>query len=95
LAVILDGRVGKGLVQRHRGKDTRIEAGMAAMRWLVHGYGYDITGADVWAAYSYTMKAAENVGRRAETHGRIRALVQKEAQPDRFVTKVIGRELGL
>jgi len=41
------------------------------------------------------MKAAENVGRRAETLGRIRALVQKEAQLDRFVTKVIGRELGL
>ena len=72
-----------------------IEAGMAAMHWLVQGYGYEITGADVWAAYSYTMKAADNVGRRAETHGRIRALVQKEAQPDRFVTKVIGRELGL
>jgi hypothetical protein len=72
-----------------------IEAGMAAMHWLVQGYGYDITGADVWAAYSCTMKAAENIGRRAETHGRIRALVQKEAQPDRFVTKVIGQELGL
>jgi len=72
-----------------------IEAGMAAMHWLVQGYGYEITGADVWAAYAHTMKAAENVGRRAETLGRIRALVQKEAQLDRFVTKVIGRELGL
>jgi hypothetical protein len=72
-----------------------IEAGMAAMHWLVQGYGYEITGADVWAAYSYTMKAADNAGGRAETHGRIRALVRKEAQPDRFVTEIIGPELGL
>ncbi len=72
-----------------------IEAGMAALHWLVQGYGYEITGADVWAAYAHTMEAAENASRRAETLGRVRALVQKEAQPDRFVTKVIGRELGL
>ena len=26
-----------------------VEAGLAALRWLVEGYGYEITGADVWA----------------------------------------------
>lgn len=24
---------------------------MLALQWLVHGYGYEITGADVWGAY--------------------------------------------
>jgi len=71
-----------------------MEAGMAAVSWLVEGYGYDITEADVWAAYATTMRAADNARRRDETHGRIRALVQKQGQPDRFVTTVIGRALG-
>ena len=29
-----------------------VGAGLAALHWLVQGYGYEITGADVWAAYS-------------------------------------------
>ena len=44
-----------------------MEAGMAALRWLVEGHGYEITGLDVLDAYSHTMKAAENVGRADET----------------------------
>lgn len=72
-----------------------VEAGMAALYWLVQGYGYEITGADVGAAYSNTLKAAENAGCRDRIRRRIRALVEEEAQPDRFVTRMLGRELGL
>ncbi len=72
-----------------------LEAGMAALRWLVEGYGYEVTSLDVWAAYNHTMKAAENAGSRAETLGRIRRLVASETFGERFVTKIIGRELGL
>ena len=72
-----------------------VEAGMAALYWLVQGYGYEITGADVWAAYSNTLEAAKNAGRGDKIRGRIRALVEQEAQSDRFVREVIGRELGL
>jgi hypothetical protein len=25
---------------------------LAALRWLAAGYGYEITGADVWSAYA-------------------------------------------
>jgi len=71
------------------------EAGMTALKWLVAGYGYDITGADVMSAYSYTMKAAEVAGRKAETFERIRTLVAGEVSGDRFVTKVLGLTLGL
>jgi hypothetical protein len=72
-----------------------IEAGMTALKWLVAEYGYDITGADVMSAYSYTMKAAEAVERKSETFERIRVLVAGEVSGDRFVTKVLGRTLGL
>ena len=72
-----------------------IEAGMAALRWLVEGYGYDITGLDVLDAYSHTMKAAENAGCAEETQRRIHDLVARESFGERFVTKVLGRQLGL
>jgi hypothetical protein len=72
-----------------------IEAGMAALRWLSEGYGYDITSVDVLNAYTYTMKAAENAGCGDETRQRIHALVCKETFGERFVTKVLGRKLGL
>ena len=72
-----------------------IEAGMAALHWLVEGYGYEITGADVYSAYTNTMSAAENAGRPDEVRQRLREVVGKETQPDRFVARMIGQELGL
>lgn len=71
-----------------------IEAGMAALHWLVEGYGYEITGLDVLNAYAHTMKAAENAGCAAETQKRIHDLVAREPSGERFVTKVLGRQLG-
>ena len=72
-----------------------IEAGMTALQWLVEGYGYEITGLDVRSAYAHTMKAAENVGCADETQQRVRALVMRESFGERFVTKILGRQLGL
>jgi hypothetical protein len=72
-----------------------VDAGLAALRWLVHGYGYEITGRDVLDAFSYTMKAAENTGRTDEVLEQVRALVAAEASGERFVTKILGARLGL
>ncbi len=71
-----------------------IEAGMAALHWLVEGYGYEVTGLDVLNAYTFTMQAAENAGRAAAVRQRIRELVARETFGERFVTKVLGRQLG-
>jgi hypothetical protein len=72
-----------------------IEAGMAALRWLVEGYGYEVTSLDVSEAYSFTMRAAENACAAAETQERIRTLVAAETFGERFVTRVLGQRLGL
>ncbi len=72
-----------------------LEAGMAALHWLVQGYGFDITSADVRAAYTATMQAAEEIGRAEETRILIRDLVANETSADRFVGKHLARELGL
>jgi hypothetical protein len=72
-----------------------VEAGLAALHWLVLGYGYEISGADVRAAYENTMEAAEHAGRREEVRTRVRDLVASETFGERFVTKILGRELGI
>jgi hypothetical protein len=69
------------------------EAGLLALYWLVQEYGYEITGADVWAAYSCTLKAAERIGRADEIRAHIKRMVG--ARPGGFVARILGRELGL
>jgi len=72
-----------------------LEAGMAALRWLVKGYGYEITSLDVWAAYDYTLQAAGYAGCESETFARIHALVSKENNGGCFVAEVLSYKLGL
>ncbi|MBK6463027.1 MAG: hypothetical protein IPF92_18770 [Myxococcales bacterium] len=72
-----------------------VSAGLLSLYWLVQGYGYEITGADVWDAYRATLAAAERHGSAAEVRERVRKLVAAEGAGERFVTKVLGRELGL
>ncbi len=71
-----------------------VEAGCAALAWLTEGYGYEITGADVWLAYSATMKAAGTIGCAAETKDRIRQIVGSGPNCS-FVASILGRELGI
>jgi len=49
---------------------------------------------DVWAAYNHTMKSAEIAGCKPETIERVR-LVAGEVYGERFVTRILGPELGL
>ena len=72
-----------------------IGAGLLALHWLVEGYGYEITSADVWAAYDATMKAAMEQGNALEIEARIRDLVAAESFGERFVSKILDRKLGL
>jgi tetratricopeptide (TPR) repeat protein len=82
-------RAARDFIETHPG--FALGAGLAALYWLGKGYGYEITGADVWAAYSNTIKAAERLDRRDEVRDRVRAMVANKG----FVAQVLGRELGL
>jgi hypothetical protein len=72
-----------------------IGAGLLSLYWLVQGYGYEITSVDVWDAYRATLAAAERHGSAVEVRERVRKMVAAEGAGERFVTKVLGRELGL
>jgi len=71
-----------------------VAAGLLALHWLVEGYGYDITGADVWAAYAIAMRAAATAGVADETSERIRRVVARES-PGGFVRQILARPRSL
>ena len=71
------------------------EAGLAALRWLAAGHGYEVTGVDVWAAYHETLAAATNAGRREDTLGRIRACFEGPVARSGFAASVLGTALDL
>ena len=51
--------------------------------------------ADVWAAYSHTIKAAATVDGGHDIRRRILALIDSADARGGFVASIIGRELGL
>ena len=67
-------------------------AGLLALRWLASGYGYEITSADVWAAYEQTMKVAEGLERRSETKAEVRHLFAQATGS--FAARILARELA-
>jgi len=70
-------------------------AGLLALHWLVKGYGYEVTGFDVWGAYHATLAAADRNGRAVEIKERIRQMIAGGGAAGNFVSRVLGRELGL
>ena len=76
-------------------RNVRDEGDRALLeRWLAAGHGYEITGADVLDAFSYTMQAAEQVGQGEETLQQVRGLVASDASEAGFVARILGPRLG-
>jgi hypothetical protein len=69
------------------------EAGIAALRWLLRGYGYEITSTDVSAACSENLRAAGNAGRREQARTRIQSL-SDDAESRRDVAEIVKRCLA-
>lgn len=72
-----------------------VGAGLLALHWLVLGYGYDISSADVWAAYDHTLAAARRHGSVEATRQQMRKQVAAETFGERPITRILGSELGL
>jgi hypothetical protein len=75
--------------------DFALAAGLLAIFWLAQGYGYEITSADVWGAYSATITLAERMGRADEAKADIRRIANSVHGGGNLVTRVLGRDLGL
>lgn len=69
------------------------EIGLLALHWIIEGYGYEITGGDVIAAYDHLMKAAINAGRELEMRDRLNMLVTGNNQSQKFIRDVLEKRL--
>jgi hypothetical protein len=58
--------------------DFAVGVGLAALRWISAGYGYELTGSDVVMAARYAIEAARNAGHVDEVNNRIRAMIAEE-----------------
>jgi len=66
-----------------------VESGLAALHWISEGYGYEITGLDVWETYDHTMKAAKNAECVDETRKRIAIIRHGNGMGAEFINKVL------
>lgn len=74
--------------------DFAVGAGLAALRWLLAGHGYEITSADVHTALGHTLRAAKRAGRSDETREMILSMIEKAGGADGFVGGVLARRLA-
>ncbi|MCA9629030.1 MAG: hypothetical protein KC766_15225 [Myxococcales bacterium] len=72
-----------------------MEAGLAALRWMLEAPHFEITNTEIWNAYNATRVAANAADRRDEAMDRLRELLGRDSVRDRVVTRVLSRELGL
>jgi hypothetical protein len=72
-----------------------LNSGLLALYWLSRGFGYEVAGGDVWAAYGSTMKAAERAGKTAEVKEKIRKMAAQAQGGTNLVARVLARELKL
>ena len=66
---------------------------MAALKWLLCGYGYDLTAQDVANALNHTLEAARNEGSEAGTMRSIQQLIEQHPGADRAIVALMRRKL--
>jgi hypothetical protein len=67
--------------------------GLAALQWLLCGYGYDLTAQDVVDAFNHTLDAARHNGSQADTVRRIQLLVDQHPGADLTIIALLRRRL--
>ena len=70
-----------------------LAAGLVALDWLAQGYGYEVTSADVWAAYLPARSVAERAGGTAALRVRVREIAARYSKGDNFVAHVLRMEM--
>jgi hypothetical protein len=71
-----------------------LAAGMAALRGISNGYGYDITSVDVLDAYAAVMQAADAAGvHEAVVKQDVRTIIEANRSGGEFVGRLLARQL--
>lgn len=72
-----------------------IASGLAALRWISRGHGYEITGTDVFDAYAAVARAASHAGiDERQISEQICQLLEAASPHNDFVRKILGHRLA-
>jgi len=75
--------------------DFAVASGLAALRWISQGAGYDITGADVLDAYTAVMQAASGAGVDAlHIKAQIREMTSGSHPGNQFMNSILAHHLS-
>lgn len=75
--------------------DFAVASGLAALRWISHGAGYDITGADVLDAYTAVIQAASRAGVDAlHIKAQIREMTSGPHPGNQFMNSILAHHLS-
>lgn len=76
-----------------RGQGFFARASVAALEWIAQGYGYELTSADVWAAFGPAKEAADRLGVGAELRARVRSIIGSYPRGEASVGRVLRGQL--
>lgn len=68
-----------------------LEAAMAALRWMAQGYGYELTGLDVLAAYRHAQGTAERLGLSDDVAKRVEQLLAEAGPRAHWMRQTLPR----
>jgi hypothetical protein len=71
-----------------------MEAGLVALEWIAQGFGYELTSADVWSAFSPAKEAADRLGTSAEFRLRVRSIVASHTHGEALIGQILGRQIA-
>jgi hypothetical protein len=72
-----------------------LHSGLAALRWMAHGHGYEITGGDVLDAWNATIAVAGGAGMDENTvKTQVRAWVVEDNSFARFMRNILRWHLS-
>ncbi len=75
--------------------DFALAAGMAALRWISRGHGYEITGGEVLDAYAAVLQAAVGAGVPAQRiNEQIRAMIASTQPGNSLMQSILARHLS-
>jgi len=81
--------------KKYQDKNPKFSLGasLASLKWMSHGYGYEITGVDVLDAYDQAMQAAERLGISEKVKDDISRIVYNNHSSAGLLQRILGAQL--
>jgi len=70
-----------------------VEVGLVALDWIAQGYGYELTSADVWAAFLPAKEAADRLGSGAVLRASVRTIASRHSKGENVVARILSGQL--